>query len=391
MKMKGRTAAGLLAGAAILVAVVLYAGAGAIVRALEGLGLAGLLLIVLAHLPIEALMGLSWRLAAGASPPASRGRFIWARLLRDAAAETLPFSQIGGFVLGVRALRSSGVDALKAVLSMSVDLVIELCAKLPYVLAGLLALFALAPASDLLKPMEIGLGVTLGAVAAALLIGRRAGATFETLVRRAAARLPVLASLRELHLKGDIEIVLRDIVRPRGRLWGALALHTLCWFLGAAELWLVFALLGRPVGALDALVIDSVVAGLRTFVFMVPAAAGVQEASYVLACAVFGIPPAVAVAASLARRARDLALGVATFGIAFGAEGRLRTLLKRGSRTRASTDKARCAAHGQPAAHSARSVEQDRRSGRHGALAGAACLNGAAETAAAAGDPESGS
>jgi hypothetical protein len=54
---------------------------------------------------------------------------------------------------------------------------------------------------------------------------------------------------------------------------------------------------------------------------MVPAAAGVQEASYVLACAVFGIPPAVAVAASLARRARDLTLGVATFGIGFGARG----------------------------------------------------------------------
>ena len=344
MKMRGRTVAGLLIGAAILVVVVLYAGAGAIVRALEGLGLAGLLLIVLAHLPIEALMGLSWRLAAGQAPPASRGRFIWARLVRDAAAETLPFSQIGGFVLGVRALRSSGVEALKAVLSMSVDLIIELSAKLPYVLAGLLALFTLAPASQLLKPMQIGLGVTLGAVVAALLIGRRAGATFETLVRRASARWPVLASLRELHLKGDIEVALRDILRPRGRLWGALALHTLCWFLGAAELWLVFALLGRPVGALDALVIDSVVAGLRTFVFMVPAAAGVQEASYVLACAVFGIPPAVAVAASLARRARDLALGVTTFGIAFGAEGRtgvargLRALLKRGSRTEARTD-----------------------------------------------------
>ena len=337
--MKGRTAAGLLVGAAILAAVVLYAGAGAIARALEGLGLAGLCLIVLAHLPIEALMGLSWRLAAGEKPPASMGRFIWARLVRDAAAETLPFSQIGGFVLGVRALRSSGMDALKAALSMSVDLVIELSAKLPYVLAGLLALLALAPASELLEPMEIGLGVTLGAVVAALLVGRRAGGTFEALVRRAAGRLPVLASLRELHLKGDIESALGRILRSRGRLWGALALHMLCWFLGAAELWLVFALLGRPVSALDALVIDSVVAGLRTFVFMVPAAAGVQEASYVLACAVFGIPPAVAVAASLARRARDLTLGVATLGIAFGAESRtggargLYAIAKSGSRS----------------------------------------------------------
>ena len=72
--------------------------------------------------------------------------------------------------------------------------------------------------------------------------------------------------------------------------------------------------------AARALVLDSVVAGLRTFVFMVPAAAGVQEASYVLACAVFGMSPAAAVAGSLARRARDLALGAATLGLAVGTD-----------------------------------------------------------------------
>jgi uncharacterized membrane protein YbhN (UPF0104 family) len=99
-------------------------------------------------------------------------------------------------------------------------------------------------------------------------------------------------------------------------LGSAFALHLLCWFLGAAELWLIFHLLGKPVSATRALVIDGVVSGLRTFVFMVPAAAGVQEASYVLACAAVGISPAVAVAASFARRARDLTMGAATLGLA---------------------------------------------------------------------------
>jgi hypothetical protein len=49
---------------------------------------------------------------------------------------------------------------------------------------------------------------------------------------------------------------------------------------------------------------------------MVPAAAGVQEVSYMLAAAVFRIPPAAAIGASFARRARDLVLGVGTLGIA---------------------------------------------------------------------------
>jgi glycosyltransferase 2 family protein len=318
--MKWRSAVGLILGAAVLAATLIYAGAGAVVRTLEGLRLQGLLLIVLAHLPVVALMGLAWSLATGTVPTAARRRFMWARLVRDAAAETLPFSQIGGFVLGVRALRLSGPAALRGVLSMSVDLVVELGAKLPYVLAGVLTLLALAPGSGLMRPLGIGLALTAVAVAVPVLGRRRLGDVFQRAIRRVSQRWPVLASLRHMHAQGDINSVLDDILSRRRRLGWGFALHTLCWFLGAAELWLVFHLLGHPVSAARALVVDAAVAGLRTFVFMVPAAAGVQEASYVLACAVFGIAPATAVAASLARRARDLTMGAATLAIAVGTD-----------------------------------------------------------------------
>jgi putative membrane protein len=317
---KWRSAVGLLLGAAVLAATLVYAGAGAVVRTLEGLRVTGLLLIVLAHLPIVALMGVAWRQAAGSTAIASPRRFMWARLVRDAAAETLPFSQIGGFVLGVRALRLGTPAALRGVLSMSVDLIIELGAKLPYVLAGVLTLLALAPGSGLMRPLGVGLVLTACAVTVPVLWRRRLGDAFQRVIRKVSQRWPVLASLQRVHAQGDINTVLDDILDHRARLATGFALHVLCWFLGAAELWLVFGLLGRPVSPLRALVIDSVVAGLRTFVFMVPAAAGVQEASYVLACAAFGIAPAAAVAASLARRARDLTMGAATLAVAIVTE-----------------------------------------------------------------------
>ncbi|MDE2447344.1 MAG: flippase-like domain-containing protein [Gammaproteobacteria bacterium] len=317
---KRRSAVGLILGAAVLAGTLIYAGAGTVVRTLAGLHLTGLLIIVLAHVPIVALMGIAWRLAAGTARTASPRRFMWARLVRDAAAETLPFSQIGGFVLGVRALRLSGPAALRAVLSMSVDLIVELGAKLPYVLAGVLALLAFAPESGLTRPLAIGLALTAVAVAAPVLARRRLGDALDRLIRKISQRWPVLASLRQLNAHGDVNAVLDDILSQRGRLALAFGLHLLCWALGAVEVWLVLQLLGKPVSAPEALVIDSVVAGLRTFVFMVPAAAGVQEASYVLACAVFGISPAAAVAASLARRARDLTLGAATLAIAAGTD-----------------------------------------------------------------------
>jgi putative membrane protein len=318
--MRWRPAVGLLLGAAVLAATLYYAGAGAVARTLAGLRLRGLLTLVLAHLPVVALMGLAWSLASGTVRTASARRFIWARLVRDAAAETLPFSQLGGFVLGVRALRLAGPAGLRGVLSMSVDLVVELGAKLPYVLAGVLALLAAAPGSGLMRPLAAGLAVSALAVAVPVLARRRLGEALQRAIRGISRRMPVLASLRRLHAQGNINTVLDDILGRRGRLGAGFALHLLCWFLGAAELWLVFYLLGTPVSAPRALVIDSAVAGLRTFVFMVPAAAGVQEASYVLACAVFGIAPAAAVAASLARRARDLTLGAATLALAAGTD-----------------------------------------------------------------------
>ena len=203
---------------------------------------------------------------------------------------------------------------------MSVDLIVELGAKLPYALAGVLALLALAPGSGLMRPLGIGLALTVLAVAVPVLWRRRLGDAFQRAIRSVSQRWPVLASLRRMHAQGDINTVLDDILSRRARLGWAFALHMLCWFLGAAELWLVFDLLGKPVSAARALVIDSIVAGLRTFIFMVPAAAGVQEATYVLACAVFGIAPATAVAASLARRARDLTLGAAVLAVAAGTD-----------------------------------------------------------------------
>ena len=44
--------------------------------------------------------------------------------------------------------------------------------------------------------------------------------------------------------------------------------------------------------------------------FLVPVNAGVQEAGYVALGALFGVPPDIAIAVSLIRRARDVTLGV---------------------------------------------------------------------------------
>jgi len=85
------TVIALTIGVAAVAAAVVRAGAGAVARALESLHLSGLLVLALLHLPIIVLMGFAWRLASGDDPPASPSRFLWARFVRDAAGEVLPF------------------------------------------------------------------------------------------------------------------------------------------------------------------------------------------------------------------------------------------------------------------------------------------------------------
>ena len=59
-----------------------------------------------------------------------------------------------------------------------------------------------------------------------------------------------------------------------------------------------------------ALVIESLGEAIRTVAFPIPAALGVQEGGLVLLGGLFGLTPDVSVALSLAKRVRELGLGI---------------------------------------------------------------------------------
>ena len=314
--MQRGTAIALVVGVAAVAAAVVYAGAGAVARAVENLRISGLLLLVILHLPIVVLMGFAWWQVAGDDPPASHWRFAWARFVRDAAGEILPFLQLGGLVFGLRALGRGGRALTVGAVSASIDGIIELTAKLPYALAALLTLLALAPQSPLARLLAAALAMTGVFVAILLFMRRSLGASLQAMARAVSARWPGVISPEDDPGGRAVQACFESILSQHRRLWSGFALHLCCWFLGAAEAWVIFRLLGVDLTLWQALAIDGTVMGLRTFGWMVPGALGIQEGSYLLAAAVFGVPPAAAIAASLARRARDLVLGAGILGIA---------------------------------------------------------------------------
>ena len=70
--------------------------------------------------------------------------------------------------------------------------------------------------------------------------------------------------------------------------------------------------MGAEISIWSALSIESLIFTLRSVAFAIPGAIGVQEAAYALAAPLFGLPPETALALSLAKRARDLSLGLPT-------------------------------------------------------------------------------
>ena len=297
----------LAAGTAVLIAITVRAGMEPVLHSLAALKFSGLAIITLLHLPVIGLLGLAWWFV-GHETAARPGPFVAARLARDSIAELLPFSQLGGFVGGVRLLVLAGSRALDASLTLFADLVAEFSAKLLYTLAGLLVLSWLLPHAGLIRPFSLALaGASL--VFGLLLLFR---GKFRTILNRL-----VHWGLRKYMPQPASVDSDRDLSRvfSSGHFLPSFAIHAVCWLFGAAEAWVTLHLMGVPVSGGQALVIDSLATAFRTLGFLVPGALGIQEAGYVLVCILFGITPANAIAFSLARRARDVLIGLAGLGL----------------------------------------------------------------------------
>jgi putative membrane protein len=109
---------------------------------------------------------------------------------------------------------------------------------------------------------------------------------------------------------GATDVWIRRLYRHPRSLAVAEIWHALSWVLGAGETWLALSFLGHPVELRTAIVIESLGEAIRTGAFPVPAALGVQEGGFVLLGGLFGLTPDVSVALSLAKRVRELVLGI---------------------------------------------------------------------------------
>ena len=305
---------GAAVGLAAIGALVAHFGADAMIASLLAIGWSGFAAICSIHLVLIAVMGIAWWALVRGAPA---WVFIWGRLTRDAGSEVLPLSQMGGLVLGVRAVAIAGVTGPVATASTIVDLTLEFFAKLAYTALGLILLFHLRPASAAALPVATGMAAA-GLIALAFVAAQRHGFN---LFDRCARALGRRWADRTAGAAAAVHIELGHIHRRRGGLWSGFLLHLACWVAGALEVWIALRLAGRPLDFAVVLVIESLLYAIRTVAFAIPNAVGVQEGAYILLGGAFGLTPELGLALSLLKRARDLAIGLPALGVWQALEG----------------------------------------------------------------------
>jgi putative membrane protein len=267
--------------------------------------------ITLYHVVPLSFDALSWReLLPASSRPGFFG-VLWIRWIRESINSLLPVAGVGGDVAGARLAHQRGVPGAQAAASMVVDITVGAGTQLIFVIAGVALLAARSnadAAGAVARALLIGVAVFAAAIAAFVLIQHNS--MFGLFAKLAARVAP------EKWLSGfaghasAIDAAVVVTYRRRLAFLRANLLRLVGWTAGAGETWLVLYFLGRPLSFTDAFVLESLSSGVRAAAFMVPGALGVFESGVVVFSALFGLSPDLALAISLSKRVRELALGL---------------------------------------------------------------------------------
>jgi putative membrane protein len=253
-------------------------------------------------------LGLTACLAAGLFPllsgQAPAVRVFAARQVRDSAGDILPFTQITGIALGMRALVLGGVAPAIAVAAGIVDVTAELMAQSLFILLGIALAAPAIRADPHLGPylgwLVAGTIVFAGGILAFAFL-QLAGSRFAEMVLGRISIGANAAAFRD---------AIHALYRQRSRVVLSVGLHLIGWCASGLWLWVVFWALGKPVTPAAAIAIQSLLEALRSALVFVPSAIGIQEAGYAALVPLFGLGPETGIAASLVRRARDIAIGI---------------------------------------------------------------------------------
>jgi putative membrane protein len=306
-----------LVGIGLGIWLILHFGLEQVGEAFLSAGWQGMLAISAVYFVSIIFCALAWQALLVQAPPNATFFMFWARWLRDSTANLLAVVPAAGEVVAVRELMAHGVPLGTAAATTVVDLTMELASQLLFTLLGVTILIAERPGEATGWQLAAGLAICAAGIAGFVVAQHRGlFRVLETLPDRLGWTSAWGSASESIGIHAGI----KEIYRHGGRVSANFALHLAGWLTGAGETWVGLWFMGHPVSVADALVIESMVYALRTAAFIVPWGAGVQEGGFIVAGALFGLSPQLALGLSLLRRAREIITGVPSLVIWQGLE-----------------------------------------------------------------------
>jgi glycosyltransferase 2 family protein len=318
-------------GLAVAIALVAWHGFETVSAAMVALG-SGVFLLPLIYASHYFGAAASWSLnfPGGKGPRFPKVlRAIWIGI----GVETLmPLGGLAAEVVKVRLLIRAGARVSDAASLAVVDMTVQIVVLIFWALLGFCALIVTGPNETLFWP------ITTGAAFLTLAIGTMLYAQYAGLFGKVAqwgAR--TLRSERWQGLADNahhLDRTIRAIYARPLRVAAACAIRCATRGLMAVEIFVAAWLMHNPITASDAVMFIGIICTLRAAAFVVPGGWGLQEGAYVVLGQMVGLEPEIALALSLATRARELMTGIPALIVWQFLEGRvLKSLL--GSRSAA--------------------------------------------------------
>ena len=271
----------------------------------------GRLLVAAFHLLPLWLDALAIDVLLTAGPSATLRNAVMARWAGESANSLMPAGQIGGPVLMARHLTLRGLRMSDAAAAITVSTTLQSVAQILFALLGVILLGAREGHLDesAVRNGALMACFVLCCVVAGFYAMQRRG-LYAKLVRAASRFRRPGGSSGWMNHAESIDQAVQVLYGRTGAVVASFVSSLVGWLAGTGEAFLILVLLGHPVSWLDALLLESLGQGIRGASFAVPGAVGVQEGGYLLLAPIAGLTPDTALGVSLAKRARELLLGV---------------------------------------------------------------------------------
>ncbi|UCE88882.1 MAG: flippase-like domain-containing protein [Pseudomonadota bacterium] len=293
-------------GIGLFLALIFQQGIGEVLVAFASVGW-GLLGVALYRFVPLSVHTLGWYMLLPQPHRQTPSGLFRMRWICEAVNTLLPVAQVGGELVRARLLARSDMRRSVAAASVAADFTLGLLSQLVFTFIGIALLLDRTGSADLVTQFALVAMVAALLVLAFFYLQHRGlfsgGMKLMGVVVRSEQWSALVGSAASL------DNALRDLYRNRGAVARSAFIRLGAWLLGTGETWIALHLLGAPVSFTDALIIESLGYAARSLGFLVPGALGIMEGAIMLVGTLLGVTPATALALSLVKRVRELAIG----------------------------------------------------------------------------------